>query len=203
MLTVDDYDRIRRELLIEGKSQREVARELGHSRHTVKKALEYGTPPGYRRKKPPHRPAVGPMTHIIDAWLEVDMKRPRKQRHTAQRIYERLRDEYDFTGSYSSVSRYVKHKKRTSGDVFFPLQFDPGEEMQVDWGEVWFIENGVLRKASMFCCRLCYSSASFVMAYERQNQECLFDGHVRAYNYFEGVARRSAYDSGYLGGTGP
>lgn len=195
MLTVDDYDRIRREVIIEGKSQREVARELGHSRHTVKKALEYCTPPGYKRKKPPNKPAVDPVSHIIDAWIEDDKKRPRKQRYTAFRIFERLRDEYDFTGSYSSVSRYVKHKKRTSGDVYFPLKFEPGEEMQVDWGEVWFIENGDLRKASLFCCRLCYSSASFVRAYEREKQESLFDGHVRAFNYFEGVARRSAYDN--------
>lgn len=195
MLTVNDYDRIRREVLIEGKSQREVARELGHSRHTVKKAIEYGTPPGYRRKKPPHRPAIEPVIHIIDAWLEDDMKRPRKQRHTAFRVYERLGDEHGFKGSYSCVSRYVKHKKTTSGDVFFPLQFDPGEEMQVDWGEVWFIENGVERKASLFCSRLCYSSAAFVRAYERQNQESLFDGHVHAFDYFEGVPRRLAYDN--------
>jgi len=195
MLTVDDYERIRREVLVEGKSQREVARELGHSRNTVKKALELIVPPGYRRNKEPSRPSIDPVSPIIDAWMEDDKKRRRKQRHTAKRIYERLRDEHEFTGSYSSVTRYVKHKKATSGDVFFPLQFDPGEEMQVDWGEIWFIENGVERKASLFCCRLCYSSAAFVRAYERETQECLFDGHVRAYKYFGGVARRSAYDN--------
>ncbi len=99
MLTVDDYYRIRREVVVEGKSQRKVARELGHSRNTVKKALEYGSSPGYRRKKPPNRPAIGPVRHIVDAWLEDDKQRPRKQRHSAQRIYERLCDDHGFTGT--------------------------------------------------------------------------------------------------------
>ena len=195
MLTVDDYERIRREVLVDGKSQREVARELGHSRHTVKKALEHSSPPGYRRQKPSSRPAIDLVRHIIDAWIDDDRSRPPKQRHTAFRIYERLRDEHGFTGSYSAVSRYVQHRKATTGEVFFPLGFDPGEEMQVDWGEAWFIENGVARKVSLFCARLCHSGASFVRGYERQSQEFLLDGHVRAFDYFGGVPRRVAYDN--------
>jgi len=195
MLTVDDYERIRREVLVAGKSQREVAKELGHSRHTVRKALKHSSPPGYCRRQAPRRPAIDSIRHIIDAWLDEDRKRPPKQRHTAFRIYERLCDEHGFTGSYSAVSRYVRHWKATSGEVFFPLGFEPGEEMQVDWGEAWFIENGVERKVSLFCARLCHSGASFVRGYERQSQECLLDGHVRAFAHFGGVPRRVAYDN--------
>jgi len=195
MLTVDDYERIRRSVLVDGKSQREVARELGHSRHTVKKALAYSSPPGYRRSKPASHPVIDGVIPIIDSWLTEDQKRPRKQRHTAFRVYQRLREEHGFPGSYSSVSRYLKRAKANTGEVFFPLQFDPGEEMQVDWGEGWYLENGVERKVSLFCARLCYSGSSFVRAYERQSQEFFLDGHVRAFDYFGGVARRVAYDN--------
>ncbi len=195
MLAVDDYERIRRKVLVEGLSQREVARELGHGRNTVAKALQYSSPPGYRRTGPVFRPVIDPVTHIIDAWIEEDKKRPRKQRHTAQRIYERLRDEYGYAGSSSSVRRYVQRVKATGGEVYFPLQFDPGEEMQIDWGEARYIVNGEEVKAMLFCSRLCNSSAPFVQAYHSQKQECLLDGHVRAFDYFEGVARKLAYDN--------
>ena len=195
MLTVDNYEVIRRLVRIKGWSQREAVRKLRHSRKTVRKALEHGVPPGYRRTQPVRRPVIEPVQPIIDAWLKEDQKQPPKQRHTAQRIYERLRDEYGFKGSDSAVRRYVENKKRTGGEVFFPLQFDPGEEAQVDWGEAWCVVNGETRKVSLFCMRLCHSRAAFVRAYERQNQESLLDGHVRAFQYLKGVPRRLAYDN--------
>ncbi len=195
MLGVEEYDFIRRKVILEGYSQRRIAREFGYSRKTVKKALAHSKPPGYCRSKPPSRPIIEPVSNIIDNWLEEDRQRPRKQRHTAQRIYERLCDEYGFTGSYSAVSRYVGHVKSTSGEVFFPLQFDPGEEAQVDWGHARCIINGEERKVCMFCFRPCYSATSFVMAYERENQESLLDGHIRAFEFFGGVFRCMAYDN--------
>jgi len=195
MLTVDDYDRIRRRVKIEGLSQREAARELHHSRNTIAKALKHSWPPGYRRTNPIHRPVIEPVKHIIDAWLEDDRCRPVKQRHTARRIHERLRDEYGFQGSESAVCRYVKHKKETSGEVFFPLSFEPGSEAQVDWGEAWCKINGVMCKVMLFCVRLCFSLASFVMAYDKSRMEFLADGHVYAFKFFGGVPRRMAYDN--------
>jgi len=195
MLTVDDYERIRRSVLVDGLSQRDAARQLGHSRKTVKKALQFSSPPGYRRTEPVRRPAIDPVAHIIDAWSEEDRQRPPKQRHTGQRIFERLRDEYGFGGSASAVRRYVAHKKATSGEVFFPLVFDPGEEAQIDWGEARCVIDGAERKAFLFCMRLCHSTASYVRAYERENQESLLDGHVRGFEFFAGVARRCAYDN--------
>jgi len=195
MLTVDNYEVIRRAVLVDGASQRAAARRLGHSRKTIKKALQHSTPPGYQRTEPVRRPAIDPARHIIDAWLEDDTQRPRKQRHTGQRIFERLRDEYGFGGSASAVRRYVAHKKATSGEVFFPLVFDPGQEAQVDWGEARCVIGGAERKVFLFCMRLCHSTASYVRAYERENQESLLDGHVRGFGFFGGVARRCAYDN--------
>jgi len=195
MLTVDDYEAIRRKVKVEGLSQREAARQLGRSRKTVKKALLHSAPPGYRRKEPPTCPVIEPVAPIIDAWLSEDKGKPPKQRHTMTRIFERLVEEHDFHGSYDAVRRYIGRKRIRSGEVYFPLVFDPGEEAQVDWGEAWWIENGMERKAMLFCMRLCHSTAAFVRAYERQDLESVLDGHVRAFEFFGGVPRRGGYDN--------
>ena len=195
MLDVADYERIRRRVRIEGKTQRQAAEELGHSRHTIAKALTHSSPPGYRRKNPAPRPALDPFLSLIDAWLEADRSQSRKQRHTGPRIYERLRDEYGFTGSVSAVRHYLAQRKQTQGEVFFPLQFDAGEEDQVDWGQAWCLINGVERKVFLFCLRLCYSHVSYVRAYFQESQECFLDGHVNAFAFLGGVPRRLAYDN--------
>ncbi len=195
MLQVEDYERIRRAVIVQGKSQRETARELGHSRKTVAKALKHSSPPGYQRQAAPWRPVLGNFEAIIDTWVAEDRQCPRKQRHTGTRMHQRLRDEYGFRGSVSTVRRYLASKRSRAGEVYFPLQFDPGEEAQVDWGEAWFHLNGVPTKALLFCMRLCHSKVSFVRAYRRQTQEALLDGHVRAFEFFGGVPRRTAYDN--------
>ena len=105
MLTVDHYELIRRKHLIEELSIRAISRELGHSRKTIRKVLAHGTPPGYQRCGPVVLPVMDPVAGIVHAWLEQDRHRPPKQRHTAQLIYERLRDEYGFKGSTSTVRR--------------------------------------------------------------------------------------------------
>jgi transposase len=195
MLTVANYEVIRRWVLVEGLSQREVATELGHSRKTVRKALGHSAPPGYQRKKKPRLPVIEPVRGFIDAWLAQDVEAPRKQRHTAQRIYERLKAEHAFKGSASAVRRYVAWKLAKRQEVFYPLVFDAGEEAQVDWGEAWCLLSGVMTKVHLFCMRLAHSTASYVRAYVRENQESLLDGHVRAYAFFGGVPRRQAYDN--------
>ena len=195
MLTVDHYELIRRKVVIEGKSQRDVAKELGHSRETVAKALELRIPPGYRLSEPRPRPVIEPVKHIIDAWLEQNKTARRKQKQTAMRIYERLRDEYGFRGHYGTVQRYIKEAANRQKEVFMPLQFEPGEEAQVDWHEGWIFDNGVERKCQFFAMKLCYSKAPFVYPYEKANLESFLDGHVRAFEYFGGVPRRIAYDN--------
>jgi len=195
MLTVDQHELIRRKHLVDGMSQRAIAQELGHGRNTVAKAIAHPIPPGYRLSKPRSKPTIDPFKHIIDAWLEQDKLGRRKQTHTGQRIFERLRDEHNFKGSVTTVRRYVQEIKQYTQEVYMPLAFEPGEEGQVDWHEGWIEENGIQRKAHFFCMRLCYSKASFVWAYERANQESFLDGHVRAFEYFGGVPRRLAYDN--------
>jgi len=99
MLTVDEHDLIRRKHLVDEMSQRAISRELGYARNTVAKAIANPIPPGYRLSKPRPKPAIDPVKHIVDAWIEQDKHGRPKQRHTGQRIYERLRDEHNFKGS--------------------------------------------------------------------------------------------------------
>src|SRR5450755_2666622 len=98
MYLVEIYGRIRRAVLVEGRSQRSVAREFGLARVTVRKMLGYSIPPGYRRKEPPKRPKLGPWMGVIDAILEEDMTPPAKLVHTADRIVDRVRAEHGFAG---------------------------------------------------------------------------------------------------------
>jgi transposase len=194
MLKVADYELIRRKVLVDGWSRRKVARELGHARKTVDKAVENSAPPGYRRKGDCERPVIDGFRAVIDRWVEEDRKAPRKQRHTAQRIYERLKEEYGFTGSASAVRRYVALLK-PGGEVFFPLVFDPGEEAQADWGQGWVKVGGVMLLVWLFCVRLCHSGAQYVCAFERGTMESFQEGHVRAFAFFGGVPLRMAYDN--------
>ena len=195
MLTVEHYELIRRKVLVDGISRRAVAKELGHSRKTVDKALAEAVPPGYRLSKPRKQPVLEPWRAIIDAWLEEDERRPRKQRHTAQRIYERLRTEHQYLGSSCTVRRYVARRRQKQQEVFVPLVFAPGEEAQVEWGEATVLIQGVEQKVQLFCMRFCFSQASFVYPYQSQNLESFLDGHVRAFEFFGGVPRRLAYDN--------
>ena len=119
---MDVYARVRRAVLAEGKSRRAVAREFGLARKTVRKMLEYSLPPGYRRQKPIRRPKLGPWLGVIDAILEEDKQRPKKQRHTAKRIFERLRAEHSYTGGYTIVKDYVRQAKLSSQEMFVPLR---------------------------------------------------------------------------------
>ena len=102
MYRVELYAQVRRSVFIEGLSEREAAKRFGLARGTVRKMLRYATPPGYRRRQPAQRPKLDPFTGIVDQILIDDQERPKKQRHTAKRIFDRLRDEYDFTGGYRS-----------------------------------------------------------------------------------------------------
>ena len=146
MHAVEHYELIRRKHFVDGMSQRAIAEELGHSRKFVRKALEHPIPPGYRLTKPKPKPTLDPVRPLIDAWLEEDLTRPVKQRHTAQRIYERLVEEEGFQGDPSTIRRYVagwKQARNSAGkEVFAPLEFRPGEEAQVRAQEELLIHTG-------------------------------------------------------------
>ena len=126
MYRVEVYLRVRRAVMVEGMSIREAAREFGLHRDTVRKMLAYSVPPGYRRQISPRRPKLEPYTGVIDQILEKDHSAPKKQRHTAKRIFERLRDEYGFSGGYTTVKDYVREHRRLSREMFVPLSHAPG-----------------------------------------------------------------------------
>lgn len=114
MDSVDLYRRVRRACHVEGTSIREAARVFGFHRETVSKMLRFSVPPGYRRHRPPRRPKLDPFAGIIDRIPEEDRSGPQKQRHTAKRIFERLRDEHGFEGGYTIVKARVA-RERSSG----------------------------------------------------------------------------------------
>ena len=127
MYRVELYAQVRRSVIVEGLSEREAVKRFGLARETVRKMLRYRIPPGYRRNKPVRRPKLEAFTGIINQILNDDRERPRKQRHTAQRIFDRLRDEYEFTGGYTIVKDYVREKKLGGQEMFVPLTHPPGD----------------------------------------------------------------------------
>ena len=183
MYKVDVYLRVRRAVMVDGMSMREAARVFGLHRDTVRKMLAYSVPPGYRRQSPPRKPKLEPYTGVIDRILEDDLRRPRKQRHTAKRIFERLRDEYGFDGGYTTVKDYVRENRRQTKEMFVPLSHAPGHA-QCDFGEALrrrgaassspealVVIGGVERKAHCFVIDLPHSDGRFVKAYPAETQD--------------------------------
>jgi transposase len=129
MLDVEEKEHIRRALLVEGKSQRQVARETGHFRNTIRKMLENGETPRYRKKRPRSSPVLGSYKPILDAWIAEDEKKPKKKRRTARRMYTLLRgEEYGYCGAESTLRAYVgRVRKRMSNQVYLHLDYEPGE----------------------------------------------------------------------------
>lgn len=194
MYRVEMYAQVRRSVFVEGISEREAASRFGIARETVRKMLRYAAPPGCRRSKPASRPKLGPYAGIIDQILADDREQPRKQRHTAKRIHERLREEYGFDGGYSSVKEYVREQKLTSQEMFVPLAHPPGEA-QADFGEAAAVIGGVQRKAHFLAVDLPHSDDAFVKAFPAETAEAFCEGHNAAFRYFGGVPRTIVYDN--------
>jgi len=191
---VEIYGRVRRAVRVEGRSQRAVAREFGLSRETVRKMLQYAVPPGYQRQQPIKRPKLGPWIGVIDAILDDDKRRPAKQRHTAKRIFDRLKDEHGFTGGYTIVKDYVRGEQLRSREMFIPLIHPPGEA-QADFGEALVVIAGVEQKAHYLAMDLPHSDDCFVAAFPAETTEAFLEGHVQAFAYFGGVPTRILYDN--------
>ena len=181
----------------EGLSQRQIAKHLHVSRNTVRNVLEspehyLGVKPRKQRqsRKTVMTPAV---THRIDEILENDRREPRKQRHTAHRIWQRLLEE-GFGCAESTVRRYVGKKKRTKREVFIPLEFSIGEDAQVDWGSCQVEIDGRRLEASYFIGVLCWSRSPFVRMYHSATQEAFLDALVGFMEYIGGVPGRIWFD---------
>src|SRR4051812_11798176 len=194
MKAVDLYARVRRACQVEGMSQRQAARVFGLDPKTVAKMLRFSVPPGYRRSKPPARPKLGAFTGIIDRILEGDRERPRKQRHTARRIFQRLRAEHGFAGGETIVKAYVRERRLQGREMFVPLAHPPGHG-QADFGEAVARSGGEERRIHVFCLDLPHSDACFVKAYPAETAEAFCDGHNAAFAFFGGVPLSMLYDN--------
>jgi transposase len=156
--------------------------------------LQYAVPPGYQRQQPIKRPKLGPWVGAIDAILEDDKQRPAKQRHTAKRIFERLKEEHGFTGGYTIVKDYVRSAELHSREMFIPLTHAPGEA-QVAIGEALVVIAGVEQKAHYLAMDLPHSDDCFIAAFPAETTEAFLEGHVRAFAYFGAVPTRILYDN--------
>ena len=187
------YAAVRRSVYVEGLSERAAARRFGLARETVRKMLRDRRPPGYRRGQPARRPKLDAFTGVIDQILREDQARPKKQRHTAKRIGERLRAEYGFTGRHDCQSLRARAAAGRAGDVRAP---DPSAgRRQADFGEALVVIAGVEQKAHYLVVDLPHSDDGFVQAFPAETTEAFCAGHNAAFDYFGGVPRRIVYDN--------
>lgn len=194
MFTVELYASVRRAVMIDGLSRREAAQRFGVHRNTIAKMLQYSAPPGYRRREAPVSKKLGAHTGWIDQVLANDRGVHTKQRHTAQRIFERLRDEEGYTGCYTLVRKYVADATLRSREMFVPLSHRPGHA-QADFGEADGIIAGKTVRFHYFCMDLPHSDGCFVKAYPAETAEAFCDGHVAAFAFLGGVPQSILYDN--------
>jgi transposase len=196
MIKVEEKERIRRAYYVEQMSIRQIRREMGYARQTIRKALDDGAEEAYTLKEPRHAPVLGPYKAQIEALVAESERLPRKQRYTGHKIFELVCEE-GYRGSESGVRHYVAQvrKKRRRPKIYLPLEFDPGTDGQVDWGEAVVIMQGQQMTVQLFVLRLCYSRRLFVMAFPCQKQEAFFEGHVRAFHHLGGIPYRLSYDN--------
>ncbi len=198
MIGMDQYEYIRTAYRVYGKSIREIERETGHDRKTIRKVLS-GEYCGYSKREHQPHPALGEFLEIIDGWLEEDKEAHKKQRHTAARVYRRLVSEHSFSGSESTVRQYVRQAKArlgvAVGKAFIPLEPDCGKEAEVDWGGADAIIAGETVRLKFFCMRSKYSGKHFVRFYPCERQQAFFDAHMRGFDFFGGIFPVIVYDN--------
>ena len=198
MITMDQYEYIRTAHRVYGKSIRQIQKETGHSRVTIRKVLE-GEFPEYKRRSVQQYPILDKYRDTIERWLKEDRENPKKQRHTARRIYTRLVEEEGYAGSEVTVRRYVRQVKAKEGmdtsGAFLVLEPECGKEAEADWGEALAIVKGIRTPFHFFCMRPKFSGKPFVRAYPCERQQAFFDAHVHAFNFFGGVFPVLVYDN--------
>lgn len=199
IVEVDLYYRIRT-LYNEGESIRSISRRLGVSRQTVKKYCEGNTHPDVRKSYIRESDVItDDVRDFIKACLEEDrlMQLP-KQKHTAKRIYDRLVAEKGFTGGESTVRNAVKALRievMVPPQADMPLEYEPGDAVQIDWGEATVYIDGKKCKVQFFCGRLCYSCDIFVQAFHSQNIESFLEAQQLMFDYFKGIPKRLIFDN--------
>jgi transposase len=195
---VELYEQIRREYEFGVGTIQGVARQLGVHRRMVRDAVRKALP---EQRKKPQRPRtkLARATEFIDGILEADRREPRKQRHTAHRIWRRVREELGVEAAERTVRQYVQQRKRELGvetaEVFIAQSYDWGQQAQVDWYEAWFDLAGERVKLQVFAMRSMASGGAFHRAYRRATQQAFLEAHEEGFRYFGGVFRRLRYDN--------
>jgi transposase len=192
------YEQIRKAHDRDGSSIRELSRRFGVHRRDVRQALDSAVPPAHKAVVRPS-PRLDRWKPVVDGWLAADRSAPRKQRHTARRVWQRLVAEHDAQVGESTVRRYVAEVRARQEfgllEVMVPQQHPLGEEAEVDFGSISVYLGGLLVDVELFVMRLSASGRSFPRAYLNQAQEVFLDGHVRAFDHFGGVPGRIRYDN--------
>ena len=191
---MENWAEIRRRVLADGLSGRAACREYKIHWKTLQRILDNPQPPGYTRTKPRRPSILDPLLPVVHQILEDDRKAPRKQRHTAKRIFDRLRAEHGYQGGLTTVKDAVRAWRLRTAEVFVPLAHPPGEA-QADFGHAEITLDGRTAKVAVFVMTLPYSDAIFVAAFPRECTEAFLEGHVRAFEFFGVVPRRISYDN--------
>lgn len=199
IIEVDLYSKIRT-LYTEGESMRSIATRLGISRQTVKKYCEGNTHPDVRKvyTRQPDVITEDVKPFILSCFHQDEAENLTKQKHTAKRIYDRLVSEKAFSGSYSAVRvavRNLKAEHMVPKYADIPLDYDPGDAIQIDWGEATVYINNQKTKINFFCGRLCSSCDIFVQAYYSQNLESFLEAQQTMFDYFRGIPKRLIFDN--------
>src|SRR5262245_12146140 len=188
------WSEVRRRVKAGELSLRQAAAAYHLNFRTVQKILGQPEPPPFRRPTPRAKPILGPYLPIIHEILDADRHAPPKQRHTARRIYQRLKDEHDYPGCPSIVRAAVALWRQSQAEVFVPLSHPPGEA-QCDFGRAEVVVAGARHKAALFVLTLPFTNPRFACLFPRECMETLQEGHVRAFAFFGGVPRSVRYDN--------
>jgi transposase len=194
MLTVEDYARIRRAYRDE-MSIRAIARRFHHSRRKIREALREPELKGYTRRKPAAAPKLDPVKPVIDEILEADEAAPPKQRHTAAQIFRRLVAEYEYTGGYDQVRRYVAGRRRQRRETFIPLEHAPGQRAECDFGHIWVDFPEGRHQVPVLLVTWAYSYCPFAIALPTERTEAILHGLVEAFAFFGSVPREVWWDN--------
>ena len=193
MVTVDEYGRIRLAHR-DGLSIRQLAREFHHSRYKIRQILTTPEPKRYQRLNPPAS-VLEPYQAVIDGILAADEQAPRKQRHTKAKLFRRLRQEYGYCGSYDRVRLYVRGRVEQHREVFIPLDHDPGQRLECDFGHIWVNFPEGRRQVPVLVTTWSWSNCPFAIALPTERTEAILHGMSEAFSFYDCVPRQVWWDN--------